>query len=351
MFRKFFIVVALLLFPLTASAQETSARGLVQKIIEEVATESENYQILDVLVQSGEFAGEIVQVNTRDPYLAQVPYRVDVGNRVVLQFSTTPDGSLDVYLSDVVRTRAMLWIVLVFVFVTLVVARRRGFMSLLSLAITFLTLFGFVLPLIYRGVSPVLVSVVGAWVILASSMVFSHGLRRSTYAAFAGTGAGLILIVILSDIFIRVTHLSGLTSEGAMFLTLEAGVGVPAGILLAGFILGATGVLDDVAVTQSEVVFELKEANRNLPSRELYVRAMRVGQHHIASVVNTLVLAYAGASLPLLLLFITDNPLPLAELINTEPIAEEIIRTLAGTIGLILTVPLTTWFASLLAKR
>jgi len=162
-----------------------------------------------------------------------------------------------------------------------------------------------------------------------------------------GTLIALIITGILANIFVEAAKLTGFASEEAGFLQVAKGGAINMkGLLLAGIIIGLLGILDDVTVSQAAIVFQLKEANNRLKFNQLYQRAMRVGQDHIASMINTLILVYAGASLPLLLLFI-DSPRPFLEVVNYEIIADEVVRTLVGSIGLILAVPLTTLIASL----
>jgi len=165
--------------------------------------------------------------------------------------------------------------------------------------------------------------------------------------AIAGTIVALVITGILAGIFVEAARLTGFASEEAGFLQVaKQGTVNIKGLLLAGIIIGVLGVLDDVTVSQSAIVLKLKEANSQLKPRELYNKAMDVGRDHISSMVNTLILVYTGAALPLLLLFI-NNPHPFTEIINYEIIADEIVRTLVGSIGLILAVPITTLFAAL----
>lgn len=286
-------------------------------------------------------------VRTVDSYPEGYFVTLHEGQRVILQVFSGPDGEPQAVLSDLVRTPSLIWIFLFFTFVTVLVGFFRGLNALLGLVVTIGILFLFVFPRILEGGDPVLTTVLGSIAILAINMHLSHGFQKKTLMAFASTVAGLALAVIFASIFVSVAKLSGLGSEEAMFLYLgSAAISVPTGILLAGIILGAVGVLDDIAIAQSEVVSELVEADPKLSQKELFMRAMRVGRHHIASTVNTLVLAYAGASLPLFLLFLQGG-VSAGEFMNIELVAEEIVRTLAGTTALVLTVPIATWFAVL----
>ncbi|MCG2686467.1 YibE/F family protein, partial [Candidatus Parcubacteria bacterium] len=212
-------------------------------------------------------------------------------------------------------------------------------------------IFKFILPQISAGRDPILVAIVGSLLIIPLTFYLSHGLNRKTTTAVLGTLAALLITGILAKIFTEATHLTGYASEEAAFLqVIKEGTINIKGLVLAGIIIGVLGILDDITVAQAAVVQQLKKANPQLKSSQLFTQAMGVGQDHIASMVNTLVLVYAGASLPLLLLFV-DNPLPFSQVINYEIIAEEIVRTLVGSIGLIAAVPITTFLASQGPKR
>lgn len=286
-------------------------------------------------------------VNTADSLSTGLRFGIAVGDRVILQIIDNGDGSQTAYLGDMVRTKGLLLVALVFAFITLLVGRGRGFFALIGFAITLGLLFWFVFPMILAGHNPVMISVLAGIVMLAINLSLAHGLTRNTIVAFASCSLGVILAWLFSAFFVTIVKLSGLADETSVFLYWQIGsISIPQGLLLAGVILGAVGVLDDVAITQCETIAELKAADPTLGGRELFTRGMRVGQHHIASTVNTLVLAYAGASLPLLLIFMADHTVSLWRFLNTEAVAEEIVRTLGGTCALVLTVPVASLLAA-----
>ena len=276
--------------------------------------------------------GATYRVDTSASLGSGLHYELGVGDRVILERLKSPDGTTTVYFNDVVRTGGLWIIFAAFVVAIVLVGLLRGVLALVGLALTVALLFGFIIPSILAGRDAVLVTVGASLVILAVNMHLTHGWKRQTAAAFASTVAGLLLAWLFGRWFVDLAALSGLTSEESSLLYLEH---LPAtistsGILLAGIILGATGALDDVAIAQSEIVSELREADPSLTKRELFVRAMRVGRHHIASIANTLVLAYAGAALPMFLLFWSTSSLTIGNFLNTEAVSEEIVRTLAG---------------------
>lgn len=296
-------------------------------------------------------AGGMFLVDTRESYTEGVRFAVGEGDTVMLQVIPNSDGTETAFLSDVYRLPRLLYLMAAFALLIVVVGRRRGVSALVGLGITAGILFVYVFPVILQGGNPLVAVMIGSVLILGVNMHLSHGFSRRTVLAYLATLCGLVAAFVLAYIAVMVAHLSGLSSEDAVFLYWlnESPLDVR-GVLLGAVILGATGVLDDIAITQGETVAELSEANPSLTRKELYVRAMRVGRHHIASTVNTLVLAYAGAAMPLLLLFLATKGVTMAQFINNEQVAEEIVRTLAGTSALVLTVPLATWFATFAGK-
>lgn len=247
---------------------------------------------------------------------------------------------------DQQRGTPLLLLTVAFAIAVIAVGRWRGMFALVGLAGTFALLTLFVLPALLEGRNPLLVAVVGSAAIMFLTLYLSHGLSVRTTVALLGTLGSLALTGLLATLFLELGRFSGLVSEEAIFLSAAAGEIDLRGLLLAGIVIGALGVLDDVTVTQSAAVFELQAAGPDLPARRLWTGAMRIGRDHIAATVNTLVLAYAGASLPLLLLF-TLAAQPVGDTLTNEVVAQEIVRTLVGSIGIVASVPLTTGLAVL----
>lgn len=321
--------------------------------VTEIVSDSEIDGIRQMLFKAESEEGEEFSINTQESFTEGLRYNIKVGDVVYLEVIREADSG-DVtaaFLANVRRTSSLAWMAVLFCLLIVAVGWLRGLSSLLGLAVTFGVLFLFIFPQIIHGADAVLVTIIGSVVILAVNMHLSHGFNRGTLLAFCSTVVGLALAYVLAKIFVGVADLSGLASEEAILLYFHSEqVIVPSGILLAGIILGAVGVLDDIAVTQGEAVAELEKANPDLDRKELFIRAMRLGRHHIASTVNTLVLAYAGVAMPLLLLFMITPEIDLLRFINEEPVAEEIVRTLAGTMALVLTVPIATLFATFTKK-
>lgn len=219
----------------------------------------------------------------------------------------------------------------------------RGLSALAGLASTAAILGFYTLPALLEGQSALPVACVTAAIIAVVALYTSHGLQPMTTVAVLGTLLALGLTVGLGVVFIELTELSGFATEESLFIQGVGDIDVR-GLLLAGLVIGALGALDDMTVTQASVVFELRRADPKATRRGLFTSAMRVGRDHVASTVNTLFLAYAGAALPLLLLF-SVGQLPVTDVANSELVATEIVRTLVGSIGLVASVPLTTWLA------
>jgi len=248
-----------------------------------------------------------------------------------------------------VRKDALYFLAAFFVLIILLTSKWRGARALLGLGFSFVIILYIIIPQILRGRDPLLTSLLYALLIIVVSTCLVYGFNRKSTVATAGTFLGLALVGIFSVIFTKLTHLAGFAQEETIYLIgLTQGKLNLQGLLLAGFVIGALGVLDDITISQVSTVEELKKANPHLSKWEIHKRAMRVGKDHIASMVNTLFLAYAGASFPLLLLFsFREAPfLTFSQVINHEIIATEIVRTLVGSIGLALAVPITTFLAA-----
>ncbi|WP_127504677.1 YibE/F family protein [Actinoplanes solisilvae] len=275
---------------------------------------------------------------------------VRVGDDIVLLHA--PDavpGGRAYTVVDQQRAMPMIWMLVLAVAVILLFGRWRGLTSLAGLAISFAVLLLFIIPAIVQGESPLLVAVVGASAIMFAALYLTHGVNVHTSVAVAGTVASLVLTGVLGVVFTAAMHLTGIAGDDDSYLSVVQGNIDMRGLLLAGIIIGALGVLDDVTVTQAATVAEL--ARDGSGSRlEVYRAAIRIGRAHVASAVNTIVLAYAGGSLPLLLIVATGAQ-PISQVLTSEYLAQEILRGAVGTIGLVASVPITTALAALVAGR
>ncbi len=344
--------------PLAASVsgpgqEYTLAR--VERIVEQ-GTVAHNgreqpYQVVEVRVLEGEWAGVPLQIEygKYQPGQADLPLRP--GERVWITITRTPDGFVRAYFVDIVRTPRIAVLAGLFVLAIVLTSGWKGVRSLLAMLYSLAVIVYYIIPQILSGADPVWVSVTGSVVLLGVTLYFTYGWTLKTHAAVLSMIAGLTLTGLLAWAGVTFTRLRGYGAEEVLFLAQTAPVALNLrGLLLGGMIIGALGVLDDLVATQAAAVFELHAANPDLSLRELIRRAMHIGQDHVAATVNTLVLAYAGTALPMLLLFSLGSA-PWSELLNYEFVAEEVVRTLVGALGLILTVPLTTVIAGLLATH
>jgi uncharacterized membrane protein len=250
--------------------------------------------------------------------------------------------------NDFERRTPMLVLAAIFVAIVLLFARLRGALSLAGLAFSIAIVLLFVVPAILDDKPPLAVAVVGALAVALITIPLAHGGGPKSLSALLGTAVALLLTAGLAVLFTELTHLTGLSSEEATFLQLGQADLSLEGLLLAGMVIGALGVLDDVTISQASTVLALRRANPSLRFRELFGRAMDVGRDHVSATVNTLVLAYVGAALPILLLF-SATDLGVGDAVNFEIVAKEIVATLVGSIGLIAAVPITTALAAALA--
>ncbi|GAA4910673.1 YibE/F family protein [Streptomyces coeruleoprunus] len=277
------------------------------------------------------------------------PRQLDQDQEVVVAYAPDAPEDLQYSVTDVNRKFPLVLLAAVFALAVVAVGRMRGVMALIALGTSFLILTFFILPAILQGSNPLVVAVVGASAIMLIALYLSHGLSARTSVAVLGTLISLLLIGLLGSLFIGWAHLTGNTDDyTGLIHGLYPDIDM-SGLLLAGVIIGSLGVLDDVTVTQTSAVWELHQADPRMGPRALYRAGLRIGRDHIASVVNTLVLAYAGAALPLLLLFSIAQS-SVGTVANSELVAQEIVRTLVGSIGLVASVPVTTALAALVVS-
>jgi len=332
---------------------ETMEGRVVEVLSEEetlIAEQAQPVQRVLVEISRGSQKGRRVEILHGQASMLTEDTRVQTGDRVVLEYDVGPDGEL-FYITDFIRWPALLGLTLLFAVAAVAVGRWVGLRALVSMGISVLAIAGFIIPGIMAGKDPLLVCMIGSLLLMTASLYLVYGWTWKTHTALAGLTIGLVVTALLAVLFARLAHLTGFGSEEAGFLVYLGQVEINLrGVLLGGIVVGAVGVLDDVAVGQASATFELRQANPQLRWAQLFRHSMVIGRDHIASMTNTLLLAYAGASLPLFLLMASLN-IPLAQTLNRELIAEEIVRTLVGSLGLILAVPVTSLLAGLVAQK
>ncbi len=311
---------------------------------------AQTYQRLRVKLLEGEFAGIPIEIDYgRRQILPQGAPLLQLGDVILVSLSIGPDGTLNAYFADYVRTPILGRLALAFALAIVITGRWKGVRSLLAMAFSLTVIISYILPHILNGEDPVRVSIIGSAILLTVTLYLTYGWTLKTHASALGMIVVLVLTGGLAWLSIQATRLQGTGSEEALFLMQMTATPINLrGLMLGGMIIGALGVLDDLVTTQSSAVFELHATDPSLGFQALVRRAMRIGQDHAAATVNTLVLAYAGASLPALLLFSLHRGNYL-NLLNFEFVAEEVVRTLVGSLGLIAAVPITTAIAAALA--
>lgn len=330
----------------------SSVKGLVLEIVEEGVVQlgdvDQAYQVLRVEILEGEYQGLEFKVDYGKNQIRPEGLHLSPGDQVVLGISKGANNLVQVQFLDFVRLTPLLILLATFVLFSVLISGWKGVRGLLGMGLSLGVIIYYIIPEILAGKDPVLVSVTGAFFLLAVSLYLIYGWTLKTHAAVLGILLSLVLTAFLADYFVRLTRLTGFGSEEALFLLQQSGGRINMqGLVLGGMLIGALGVLDDLVITQSSVVFELHHLNPDLDLQDLYQRAMRVGQDHVAATVNTLVLAYAGAALPMFILFSISGE-AIGHLLNLEYVAEEVVRTLVGSLGLIAAVPLTTILSSLI---
>lgn len=348
---KILVAALLLMAPVWAMAQtvhqevQETVRAKVLEIVSEEKQEiagtdaSAIVQEVRVKILEGAKQGEVVAFENDLMVL-------EAGDSIYVNRLETIDGEEYYSFKDADRRMALVSLAVVFVLVLLTFSGWHGIRALLSLGGSIAVIFIVLVPLLLAGYPPVLVSVGVAALMLAFVLFLTHGFNARTTIAFAGTVGAVICTGIVATIWVKLSNLTGLSSDESIYLNFSTKGALDfGGLLLGSIIIGVIGILDDVAITQASVTAELKRANALLGFRELYARAIHVGRDHIGSLVNTLALAYIGVSLPLVLL-LTAAGSDLTLSLNQEIVAAELIRTLVGSIGLVLAVPLTTLVAA-----
>ena len=321
------------------SASQGSCNGDVQ-----VGDQGSANECLIVTVQMSDGPAPGQEIRTLIPIEPATP-RVAVNDKVVLAYGggNATDGQ-SYQLVDFQREIPLALLAGLFAVAVIVLGRWQGLKAILALGISFAVLVFFVLPAIISGESPLQVAIVGAGVIMFVVLYVTHGFSARTSTAVLGTMVSLTLIGLLGAVWAAFANLTGIDEETSTLVGLLDAPIDTRGLLLAGIVIGALGVLDDVTVTQTSAVWELRAANPALTRRQLYGSALRIGRDHVASAVNTLVMAYAGAALPLLL-YSSISGVGIVNIVSSQSIAQEIVRTLVGSIGIVAAVPVTTALA------
>lgn len=332
--------------PKTAEAQ-------VLKVLDQKETLRENgskaiQQNLELGILTGPLKGQTKIYNGISGIDVVSSREYKVNDKVLVSYNRDETGEYVFYVTDYVRTNSLLWLTLFFIAIVLLIGGKKGIMALFSLVVSFFIIIKVLVPLVFAGYDPLVVGIGISFLILLALIYLTEGWNKKSHISVLSIAISLVVTAGLSLLFGHLSQLSGSSNEEIVFL-IDA-IKVPINfhnLLLAAIIIGTLGVLDDVVVGQVESVEQLRTANTNLKSFEVFKMAMKIGQAHLGAITNTLFLAYVSASLPLVLLFsIHQEPfLTVSQIINNEDIATEIVRTLVGVISLCLSAPIATFLA------
>ncbi len=326
--------------------------GLVLEVLEDRfinQTGSQNiYQKVLVELEDGqriaiEHGGDI-RLSTEQKVLS--------GDRVVVIKNYNLNGDFSWQIIDKYRLGTIQLLVFLFAGLVIVMSKKKGLGAIIGLIISLGVIVFYIVPQINAGEDPLLISVSGGIAILFSTIFLAHGFSRQTSIALFSTSITLVLTALIAIVCVHLTSLTGFGGEDDINLRYGLGTLNAKGLLLGGIIIGVLGVLDDITTAQTTAIFEIFKANPKIRLNDLFKSGMRIGNQHISSLVNTLILVYAGVSLPIFI-YIVYNPTnqPLWVLLNNEFIAEEIVRSLVGSFSLVLAVPITTVTASYFATK
>lgn len=327
----------------------------VSEIVEEgevtLGEVTQPYQIVKAKPVDGEFEGVPFQIEYGTHQIRNEMILLEPGDKIMLTISITTDGEVSGYFTDFFRKDSLILLFGIFVLASVVISGWKGVRSLLGIILSLAVIVLIILPGIQEGKDPLAISIFGAFLFVSFSLYLIYGWTVKTHAAVLGSFIALSITGLLAFLFVNHARLTGYGDENMFYISqLTNNTLNVRSLLLAGVLIGTLGVLDDLVISQASAVFELYKNSPEKRFGELYKSAMRIGQDHIAATVNTLVLAYAGAALPMLLLFSFRN-VDFAMAINLEFIAEEIVRTIVGSLGLFAAVPVTTALAAFIAVK
>ncbi len=342
--------------PQFSPPKEEYMRAKVVEIVSQGEKEVAGYknfqQVVGLTIQDGYEKGKDILIEYGGVVNITPNQRLSKGEEVIIAKTKDANGKEGYFIVDRYRLTNISYILILFFLLVFVVAGKKGIGSVFGMLFGLFVILKFIVPLIIQGYDPVLVSIAGSLIILVVAIYLAHGISRQTTAAVVSTFISLTITGLLAFFFVKLVHLTGLGNEDSYNLQFGNAPINLEGLLLGGIIIGTLGILDDITTSQSAVVYELRRANKKLSLIELFKRGFRVGREHVASLVNTLVLVYAGVSLALFILFVLNpSNQPAWVLLNYEMVSEEVIRTIAGSMGLTLAVPISTFIASYAAIK
>lgn len=340
------------------------SRGKVLKVITEedrdIPVEGGSFsaptQVVEVLVIKGSHQGEKLRAEYALNYGFDTDYKLSQlskGDEVLLLIEENEDGTVaNAYVAEIARDKYILYLVIAFVIALVAIGKGRGLKAVLSLVLTAVAVLKVLLPAILKGWDPVIVSVGVCAAVIGATILIISGPNKKTLSAVIGTTGGVIVAGIVALIFGSLAKLTGIGGdESQMLMYIPQGTYFDfRGLLFAGILIGTMGANMDVGMSIASAMHEIKASNSQITDRDLIKAGMNVGRDIMATMSNTLILAYAGGSLQLMLLLMAYDT-PFYKVINWDVIASEVLRAIAGSIGLIFTIPITALVAGTIEKR
>lgn len=356
--RKFFYIIMIIIMLLgnCVRAEEFESIFVKATVIEikDVSymnnNESKN-QIVRVKVLEGTYKDQEIDIEYFTIEYSQSNFDLRKGNKVIIRIIEDGKNEIKASIVDISREEHLKVLGIAFLLTVTIFGRIRGLLSVMSLGVSGLIILKFMIPMIIKGYNPVIIAMLCSASIILTSFILISGFTKKSLTAILGTIGGTVAATILAQVFTKLCFITGLAEEEITFLIREVGMEIDfRGLFLSGVLIGSIGVVMDVAMSITSVIFELKKQSPKIEYMKLINSGLEVGKDIMATMVNTLILAYVGGSMPLFLLFHNLN-MPMSHMISKEIIATEIIRSLCGSIGLILTIPLTSIIASTMAKN
>ena len=328
----------------TADTVKAEVLSIAEEGSVQMGDVTQTYQIVNLRVLEGQYEGQEFTTDYGRRYILPSDYLLRPGEKILVSVAQMPDGNTFVHFVDFVRTNSLIILGLFFVLVCVLVSGWKGVRSLLGIGVSVLVIIYFIVPRILNGQNPIMISLLGSFFFLTVTQYLVYGWTLKTHITMAAISLAILFTGLMALFFVDLVRLNGMGDENAMYILTQYNQLNIKNLLIAGIMIGSLGILDDLVVGQTSAVIEIYRANPAMRFQQRFKRAMNVGRDHIAATVNTLVLAYLGASLSLFLLFSNSN-VAFSTLMNFNYLAEEIVRSLVGTVGLFTAVPITTFIA------
>jgi uncharacterized membrane protein len=310
-------------------------------------------QNLELFILEGEERGKLVQFFGIDKIDVVANNYYKEGDKVFVMKAINSDESYNYYIVGYVRSNALWYLLISFLIILFLIGGKKGLRAIISLVISLLIILKILVPLVLQGINPLLISLPVSFLILFILIYFTEGWNRRSHLAVISIAISLIITALLAYLFSHLARLTGASNDEVIYLIEASKFAINfKGLLLSAIIIGALGVIDDMAVGQISSVEQIKSANPKLSIKKVYELGLKVGRSHLSAITNTLFLAYVSTALPLILIFsLGQEPfLTFSQIINNEEVATEIVRTLVGVIGVFLVMPISTYLAAVFIK-